>query len=199
MKHEISTIVCGLALIAAATSTGAADEAAVRASRAAWAALDKIAKERMRRDFQGGFASYWHSNIDAAREMYESVLMNGVFLNEQKVDALRQVAQMHLEATRDEEAALGAMECAFALPGLSGEEKSRAEAVKLDLLRMMRRVPPGRSKFPRSANAPQRREWWISAAGSHLLTPYGRISTRASMPDMTRSSRVCRRCSASSR
>ena len=146
MKHEISTIVCGLALLAAATSTGAADEAAVRASRAAWAALDKIAKERMRRDFQGGFASYWHSNIDAAREMYESVLMNGVFLNEQKVDALRQVAQMHLEATRDEEAALGAMECAFALPGLSGEEKSRAEAVKLDLLRMMRRVPPDSAK-----------------------------------------------------
>ena len=128
MKHGIVIFACGLALLAAETSADVSDEAAMKASRGAWAALDKSAKELMRKDFQGGFASYWHSNIDAARAMYESVLTNGVFLNEQKIDALRQVAQMHLEATRDEEAALGAMERAFALPGLSGEEKARAEA-----------------------------------------------------------------------
>ena len=146
MKHGIVIFACGLALLAAETSADVSDEAAMKASRGAWAALDKSAKELMRKDFQGGFASYWHSNIDAARAMYESVLTNGVFLNEQKIDALRQVAQMHLEATRDEEAALGAMERAFALPGLSGEEKARAEAAKLDLLRTMRRMPQDSAK-----------------------------------------------------
>ena len=115
-----------------------------------WNAVDKAAKARLLADFRGGFANYWHTNIDAAREMYESVLTNELCGNVQKIDALRQVAQMHLEATRDTEAALAAMERAFALPGLTDAERARADAAKLDLLRAMRLAPPDPAKVPKA-------------------------------------------------
>lgn len=134
---------------AAAFATAAAPSSAVspqKASLDAWNKLDKAARARMRKDFAGGFANYWHTNIDAAREMYESVLTNDVCLNSQKIAALRQVAQMHLEATRDGEAALAAMDRAFALPGLTDAERTQAEQAKLDLRRLMRLEPPDPAK-----------------------------------------------------
>ena len=123
-----------------------ASSARAASAQEVWNAVDKAAKARLLADFRGGFANYWHTNIDAAREMYESVLTNELCGNIQKIDALRQVAQMHLEATRDTKAAQAAMERAFALPGLTDAERARADAAKLDLLRAMRLAPPDPAK-----------------------------------------------------
>jgi len=154
----------------AAAEKAAAEKAAEKASVEAWKKLDGAATARMRKDFDGyyGFANYWHSNIDAAREMYESALTNAVMRNPQKIAAIRKAAQMHLEATRDTKAALATMERAFALPGLTDAEKKQAEAAKLDLRRLMRLEPadPAKATAKASPTLEERAKAIAAAAAS---------------------------------
>ncbi len=117
-------------------------KAAQKASVDAWRALDKEASALKQKDFKGGFANYFHDNIDAARALYETALTNGVMLNAQKIAAIRQIAQMHLEATRDGKAALAAMEQSFKLPGLTEDDKKAAEAARTSLRVLMRLEKP---------------------------------------------------------
>lgn len=149
MKKTIFTMAMTAAVCAAAAAATPADKAAQEKARAAqkasadaWNALHKEAEALVRKDFNGGFANYFHDNIDAARALYESALTNGVMLNAQKIAACRRIAQMHLEATRDGKAALAAMDAAFKLPGLSEEDRKAAEAARKSLRVLMRLEKP---------------------------------------------------------
>ena len=50
--------------------------AEAKASEEAWKALRKEAEELAQKDFKGGFADYWHDNLDAARAKLEASLTN---------------------------------------------------------------------------------------------------------------------------
>ncbi len=154
MKTIFKTMTCGV-VAAAALGAFAAEQTAEqkaaeakakaewKASEDAWKKLDKDARALMAKDFkEGGFACYWHDNIDKARELYETALTNAVLKNAHKIQAVRQAAQMHLEATRDGDAALAEMEQAFKIPGLSADDRKAAEAARKSLRVLMRLEKP---------------------------------------------------------
>ena len=111
--------------------------AEAKASEEAWKALRKEAEDLAQKDFRGGFADYWHDNLDAACAKLEASLTNAVFRNREKIDICRQMAQYRLEATRDEEGALAEVERPFAFAGLSDEDRAYAESRRTDLRRLL--------------------------------------------------------------
>jgi hypothetical protein len=111
--------------------------AEAKASEEAWKALRKEAEDLAQKDFKGGFADYWHDHIDAARALLDASLTNAVFRNRERIEIFRQMAQYRLEATRDEAGALAEVERAFALPGLSDDDRALAESRRADLRRLM--------------------------------------------------------------
>ena len=111
--------------------------AEAKASEEAWKALRKEAEDLAQKDFKGGFADYWHDHIDAARALLDASLTNAVFKNKERIEIFRQMAQYRLEATRDEAGALAEVERAFALPGLSDDDRALAESRRTDLRRLM--------------------------------------------------------------
>jgi hypothetical protein len=140
MKHAIFVFAAfaSCAVLAETPADQLSAKAAEKAATDAWWQLKKNADALVKRDFTGGFANYWHDNIDAARELYETVFTNAVMRNAEKIDACREIAKCHLEATRDEKSALAALERAFALEGLTDAERARAEKNRHEIKVLMR-------------------------------------------------------------
>ena len=84
-----------------------------KVSQDAWRALKKETDALIKKNFKGGFADYWHNDIDAARALLEEALTKDVYLNKEKIEICREIARCHLEATRDVAAALEAVEYPF--------------------------------------------------------------------------------------
>ena len=108
-----------------------------KASEEAWKALRKEAEELAQKDFKGGFADYWHDNLDAARAKLEGSLTNAVFRNRERIDICRQMAQYRLESTRDEQGALAEVERPFSFANLSDDDRAYAESRRTDLRRLI--------------------------------------------------------------
>ena len=128
---------------AAAEKAAAEKKAAAakkKASEDAWNALKKKGDGLGWKNWQGGYASYWHDGIDAARTNYEAALSNPVFLNAQKLQIYCAIANCRLEATRDEDGAVRDLEAAKRLPGLTDDERKKAEANLQNLLVRIGRV-----------------------------------------------------------
>ena len=139
-------LACGA--FAADDAAAAAQKAAAakrQASEKAWQELKKKNDALVWADFKGGFANYWHDSIDAARASYEAALKDPVYLNAQKLEIYREIANCRLEATRDEDGAIADLEAAKKLPGLTDAEKARAEANLKEILVRTRRVQPARA------------------------------------------------------
>ena len=104
-----------------------------KASQEAWRNLKKETDALIRKNFKGGFADYWHNDIDAARALLEEALAKDVYLNREKIDICREIARCHLEATRDVAAALEAVEYPFKKLQLSDADKVHAENARANL------------------------------------------------------------------
>ncbi|MBR1921087.1 MAG: hypothetical protein IJ829_03655 [Kiritimatiellae bacterium] len=143
MKARFVVVAALLASLAATALTQEEKDALekerqlARASQEAWGKFRKEAQAVFDRNFKGGFANYWHDAIDEARAMYEKALEDPVYVNRQKIDICRAIAQCHLEATRDGKAALAAVERPFAFAGLSAADREYAEKQRNDLRRAM--------------------------------------------------------------
>lgn len=134
MKKGMTVVILALfacGAFAADDAAAAAQKAAAerkQASEKAWRELKKKNDDLVGKDFKGRFARYWHDSIDAARASYEAALKDPVYLNAQKIDICRAIANCRLEATRDEDGAIRDVEAATKLPGLTDAERAKAEA-----------------------------------------------------------------------
>lgn len=125
-------------VIAAAVIAAPADKAAKPAnpskvSQEAWKTLKKETDALIKKNFKGGFADYWHNDIDAARAKLEEALTKDVYLNKEKIEICSEIARCHLEATRDIAAALEAVEYPFKKLQLSDADKVLAETSRANL------------------------------------------------------------------
>lgn len=108
-----------------------------KVSQDAWRALKKETDALIKKNFKGGFADYWHNDIDAARALLEEALTKDVYLNKEKIEICREIARCHLEATRDVAAALEAVEYPFKKLQLSDADKALAEEARANLQRLV--------------------------------------------------------------
>ena len=112
-----------------------------KASQNAWMALKKSTDDLIRKNFKGGFANYWHNDIDAALKKLEEELQKDVYLPREKIEICRQIARCHLEATRDVDAAIAAVEYPIKNLNLEGANRDFA-AAKLAEVKRLTSVDP---------------------------------------------------------
>jgi|GEM_PF-3018705 len=108
-----------------------------KVSQEAWKALKKETDALIKKNFKGGYANYWHNDIDAARAMLVEALGKDVYLNKEKIEICRQIARCDLEATRDVARALEAVEYPFKELKLSEADKVLAERCRDDVKRLV--------------------------------------------------------------
>ena len=141
-----------------------------KASQDAWRVLKKETDALIRKNFKGGFADYWHNDIDAARALLEEALTKDVYLNREKIDICREIARCHLEATRDVAAALEAVEYPFKKLQLSDADKVHAENARANLKNL---VDFNRSASGASKSKDTRTEEYFQAEFKKAKAPHG--------------------------
>ena len=112
-----------------------------KASQNAWMALKKSTDDLIRKNFKGGFANYWHNDIDAALKKLNEELQKDIYLPREKIEICRQIARCHLEATRDVDAAIAAVEYPIKNLNLEGANRDFA-AAKLAEVKRLTSVDP---------------------------------------------------------
>lgn len=133
MKY-FDCLACLACLVLVAPAVAETPEEKDRNAR--FAALVKAGDALVQKDFQGHFANYWHTNIDAARASYEAALKEDYGVG-QKVELLCRIADCRLEATRDVEGALKSLDEAIALAGGNEAARKRASDKKASVVALV--------------------------------------------------------------
>lgn len=142
----------------------------VKASQEAWWALKKSTDALISKNFKGGFANYWHNDIDAALKKLEEELQKDIYLPREKIEICRQIARCHLEATRDVNAAIAAVEYPIKNLNLQGADRDLA-AAKLAEVKRITSVEPVAN--PTAKTAPKKDEAYFSALFAKAKAPHG--------------------------
>jgi len=134
--NKILIVILGVVAGTAAWSADDPAKAAEKARNERFAALVKAGDALVKKDFQGPFANYWHTNIDQARASYEAALKEDYTVG-QKVDLCCRIASCKLEATRDVDGAMKTLDEAIALAGDDAAAKQKAVSKKAAIEAML--------------------------------------------------------------